>query len=59
MPLCLSGRSEELALQAMDMGLNPQNVIMRSYGEDRLAEPTADGVKNQANRRATITVESK
>ncbi|MBO6824925.1 MAG: OmpA family protein [Sneathiella sp.] len=52
-------RSEELALKAMDIGLNPQNVIMRSYGEDRLAEPTADGVKNQANRRATITVESK
>lgn len=52
-------RSEELAVQAMDSGLNPQNVIMRSYGEDRLAEATADGVKNQANRRATITVESK
>jgi len=52
-------RSEELAVTAMDMGLDPKNVIMRSYGEDKLAEQTADGVKNQANRRATITVESK
>ncbi|MBE7636492.1 OmpA family protein [Sneathiella sp. P13V-1] len=52
-------RSEELALTAMDMGLDPKNVVMRSYGEDKLAEQTADGVKNQANRRATITVESK
>jgi OmpA-OmpF porin, OOP family len=52
-------RSEELALKAMDMGLNPQNVVMRSYGEDKLVEATGDGVKNQANRRATITIESK
>lgn len=52
-------RSEELAVKAMDAGLDPKNVIMRSYGEDRLAEQTEDGVKNQANRRATITVESK
>ncbi|MFT6559181.1 OmpA family protein [Sneathiella sp.] len=52
-------RSEALAVMAMDMGLDPKNVIMRSYGEDRLGVPTADGVKNQKNRRAVITIESK
>ncbi|WP_025900005.1 OmpA family protein [Sneathiella glossodoripedis] len=52
-------RSEALALMAMDMGLDPKNVIMRSYGEDRTAVPTGDGVKKQENRRATITIESK
>lgn len=52
-------RSEELALTAMDMGLDPKNVVMRSYGEDKVAVNTGDGVKNQENRRATITVESK
>ena len=52
-------RSDAVALMAMDMGLDPKNVIMRSYGEDKAAVPTADGVKKQENRRATITVESK
>ncbi|MCG8490782.1 MAG: OmpA family protein [Sneathiellales bacterium] len=52
-------RSEALAITAMDMGLDPKNVVMRSYGEDRLGVQTADGVKEQKNRRAVITVESK
>lgn len=52
-------RSDALALIAMDMGLDPKNVIMRSYGEDKTAVPTGDGVKKQENRRATITIESK
>ncbi len=52
-------RSEMVAITAMDMGLDPKNVVMRSYGEDRLGVQTADGVKKQENRRATITVESK
>ncbi len=52
-------RSEALALMAMDMGLDPKNVVMRSYAEDRLSVPTPDGVKKQENRRATITIESK
>lgn len=52
-------RSEVVAISAMDMGLDPKNVIMRSYGEDRLGVQTADGVRKQENRRATITVESK
>ncbi|WP_169566034.1 OmpA family protein [Sneathiella limimaris] len=52
-------RSEAVAEMAMDMGLDPKNVIMRSYAEDRLAVPTPDGVKKQENRRATITVESR
>lgn len=52
-------RSEAVAISSMDMGLDPKNVIMRSYGEDKLKSPTADGVKKQENRRATITVESK
>jgi len=52
-------RSEALAITAMDMGLDPKNVVMRSYGEDRLGVPTKDGVRKQENRRATITVESK
>jgi len=52
-------RSEALAIKAMDMGLDPKNVIMRSYAEDRLSVPTPDNVKKQENRRATITVESK
>lgn len=52
-------RSEMVAITAMDHGLNPQIVVMRSYGEDRLGVPTPDGVRKQENRRATITVESK
>lgn len=52
-------RSEMVAITAMDLGLNPQIVVMRSYGEDRLGVTTADGVRKQENRRATITVESK
>lgn len=52
-------RSEFVALTAMDMGLDPKNVVMRSYGEESLGVKTADGVKNQKNRRAVITVESK
>ena len=52
-------RSEAVAISSMDMGLDPKNVIMRSYGEEKLKSPTADGVMKQENRRATITVESK
>ncbi|MEP3248091.1 MAG: OmpA family protein [Sneathiella sp.] len=52
-------RSEAVAISAMDMGMDPKNVVMRSYGEDRLGVATPDGVKKQENRRAVITVESK
>jgi len=52
-------RTEAVTNFAVDAGLDPKNVILRSYGQDRLSVATDDGVKNQANRRATVTVESK
>ncbi|GLQ08017.1 OmpA family protein [Sneathiella chinensis] len=52
-------RAEAVAISAMDMGMDPKNVIMRSFGEQKLSVPTEDNVREQKNRRATITVESK
>ncbi len=43
----------------MDMGMEPNRIIMRSYGKKDLKVQTADGVRNAANRRVVITVEEK
>ncbi len=50
-------RAEAVAFMGMDMGMEPQRIIMRSYGKKDLKVQTADGVRNAANRRVVITVE--
>ncbi|WP_288903980.1 OmpA family protein [uncultured Sneathiella sp.] len=52
-------RAENVAFMGIDQGMEPKRIIMRSYGKKDLKVPTADGVKNAANRRVVITVESK
>ncbi|WP_293948429.1 OmpA family protein [Sneathiella sp.] len=52
-------RAEAVAFMGMDMGMEPNRIIMRSYGKKDLKVQTADGVRNAANRRVVITVEEK
>ncbi len=52
-------RAEAVAFMGMDMGMEANRIIMRSYGKKDLKVQTADGVRNAANRRVVITVEEK
>ncbi|MDF2367035.1 OmpA family protein [Sneathiella sp.] len=52
-------RAENVAFMGIEEGMEPKRIIMRSYGKKDLKVQTADGVKNAANRRVVITVESK
>ena len=39
-----------------EIGLDPAKTIVQFFGEDAPAEKTADGVKNEKNRRVTIVL---
>ncbi|TNE34461.1 MAG: OmpA family protein [Alphaproteobacteria bacterium] len=52
-------RAEAVAFMGMDMGMEPKQIIMRSYGQKDLKVSTPDETRNAANRRVVITVEGK
>ncbi|HXZ68111.1 MAG TPA: OmpA family protein [Alphaproteobacteria bacterium] len=49
-------RAESVASYLQGQGVQPQRFSVNGWGETNLKVPTADGVKNAANRRVTITL---
>ncbi len=49
-------RSNSVASYLISRGVMAQRLIVRGFGETRLAVPTADGVANPANRRVEIRI---
>jgi outer membrane protein OmpA-like peptidoglycan-associated protein len=49
-------RAQSVAAYLQSQGVEGQRFIVQGFGETNLAVPTADGVKNAANRRVTITL---
>jgi len=49
-------RAQSVAGYLQGQGVQPQRFAVRGWGETNLKVPTADGVKNAANRRVTITL---
>ncbi len=49
-------RANSVAAYLINRGVMSERLIVRGYGEDRLAVPTGDGVNNAANRRVEIRI---
>ena len=53
----LSEKRVEMVKQVFsEIGIDPTKIITQFYGEDELAEKTADGVKNAKNRRVDVVL---
>lgn len=53
----LSEKRAEAVKQAFsEIGIDPAKIITQFYGEDKLAEQTADGVNNAKNRRVEVVL---
>jgi OOP family OmpA-OmpF porin len=48
-------RAKQVADALVGMGVSPQTIVLGGVGENDLAVPTADGVREPRNRRVTIT----
>jgi len=49
-------RAEMVRAALIDRGVDPRQILIAAYGEDRPAVPTRDGVRLPANRRVEITL---
>ena len=48
-------RAKQVADALVGMGVSPQTIVLGGVGENDLAVPTADSVREPRNRRVTIT----
>lgn len=49
-------RARAVAMYLMSKGIQPQQLTLRSFGESQPRVPTPDGVRNDENRRAEVTL---
>ena len=47
-------RAKQVADALVGMGVSPQTIVLGGVGENDLAVPTADGIREPRNRRVTI-----